>query len=217
MATYATVQDVSNELNGLTIDASSVPSSATVDTWIAQESKFLELDTGRIWGSETITNEYLDYDGSGYLRLDKAPIISITKLENERNGINGTSEVWLELTEGRTVSNSFIKYKDEGELKFHGSTLPIAGYQNIRVTYIAGYTSTNSAVVSIVAKKVALRVIDAALNEQSSAEGGNVTVGAISISDPSVFSLDRVKSMTSDIQSLSKSLGTFKTFRYNRR
>jgi hypothetical protein len=213
---YATTTDVSNELNGFTIDNSSVPSSATVDTWIAQESDMLNRETGRIWGSTTYTDEYLDYDGSGYIRLNHAPVISITSFANERNGLNASTESWLTLTEGRAATDSFILYKEEGELQFHG-VLPLAGYQNCKVTYVAGYETVNPTVTAIIAKRVALRLIDSIVNSQASAEGGNVTVGAISISDPSTFSLDRVKSLGNDIQTLTNTLGSFKTYRYNRR
>ena len=71
MTQYCTVTDVSNELNGLSITSLTTPNLSTVDEWIVQESDILERETGRMWGSETVTDEYLDYDGSGYIRTNK--------------------------------------------------------------------------------------------------------------------------------------------------
>lgn len=209
MASYVTVEDVSNELNGLTIDSTTTPSESTVDTWIEQESEMLDKETGRYWGVNESSNEYLDYDGSGYIRLNKAPVVDISKIEYE-----SSENVWTELTSGKY--NDYIIYKDEGELRLYNNSVK-AGYQNIRVTYTYGYTTTPRTVVAIVSKRVALRVIGAVINSQSSEEGGSITVGAISISDPSSVSLQRVQSLKNDIQSMIGSLGKFKTFRYNRR
>jgi len=216
MAKYCSVTDISNELNGLSITSSSTPSSATVDDWIEQESEFLELETGRMWGSETVTDEYHDYDGSGYLKTDKAPIITVSSMSWDENGIDATTSSWVDLTEGRTSDKDFIIYKDEGEIQFHGTSKPSFGYQNIKLTYTAGYSTVNVAAKAIVAKRVALRVIGTVVNGQTSEEGGSITVDVISLSDPSSFSLDRVKSLQSEIQTLVGSLGSFRTFRYNR-
>lgn len=216
MTSYCTITDVSNELNGLTIDSSSVPSSATVSTWIEQESSYLDQETGRIWGSATYTNEYYDYDGSGYIRLNHAPILAITSASYEANGLSGTSENWIGLSEGRLSSADYIAYKDEGELHFHNSSI-IAGYQNFKITYIAGYASIPSYINMIVAKRVSLRMIETIANDSSSEVGGSISVGAISISDPSTFSTDRVKQLKNDIRELLPNIGKFKTFRYNRR
>lgn len=209
MRQYCEVEDVGNELNGLTIDNSSIPSSTTVTSWIQQESDIIERETGRIWGSVTFTDEYLDYDGSGYLRLNNAPIISVTSLQYD----NG-NDVWNTLTEGRY--NDFIIYKDEGEIKLLNNNVK-AGFQQIKITYIAGYDPVNATVKNIVAKKTALRTIGTIINNQSSEEGGSISVDVISISDPSTFSLQRVTSLKDEINQMINSLGRFKTFRYNRR
>jgi len=216
MADYITVTDVSSELNGLSITSSTIPSQTTVETWIGQEQDILIRDTGKDWGEVTHTDEYLDYDGSGYIRTNYAPIISISSLEYESGGLNGT-ENWVPLTEGRGSANSFIIYKPEGELKIHGTTKPIAGFQNIKVSYLSGYEVVNKTVKAILAKRVAMRIISSVINGQSGEEGGNVTVGAISISDPSTFGLDRYKDLDNEVKQLYASLGDFKTYRYNRR
>ncbi len=217
MAQYCTVTDVSNELNGFTIDASSTPSLTTVTTWIEQESALLDKETGRSWGINTVTDEYHDYDSSGSILLDHAPVISITSLSTERNGVDGDTEDWDTLLEGRTNGYDFYVYKDEGDVIFHGDNTPYKGYKNIKVSYTWGYSSTNEIATMIVAKQVALRVISTVISGSTTTEGGSVTVGAISISDPSTFSLERVKQLKEDITELKSKLGTFKTYRINRR
>jgi hypothetical protein len=214
---YITISDVSNELNGLTINGSSVPSSSTVDSWITQETSILNRETGRVWGTESVTDEYYDYDGSGILRLNNAPVISIDSISYEKNGINAATELWVSLTEGRTSAYDFFVYKDEAELHFHGTSKPTSGFQNIKVSYTYGYETINETVKSILSKIVALRVIDSIINGQSTQEGGSITVDVITISDPTTFSLNRVKQLKQDISDLKSTLGKFKNYRYNRR
>lgn len=217
MANYCDVSDVSDELNGLTINATSTPSSTTVENWISQESELLDRETGRVWGTITVTDEVYDYDGSGSILLNHAPIISITSLKKEVNGINAESESWVSLTEGRTSSGDYYIYNDEGEIIFHGSNQPTAGYKCIKTSYSYGYSTTNPIAKMIVAKRVALRVISTVINGQSSEEGGSIKVDVIELSDPTTFSLDRVKQLKEDIKDLINKLGSFKIYRTNRR
>ena len=214
---YISTTDVSDELNGLTIDSSSTPSTDTVEAWIDQEQDLINRETGRLWGYNLIEAEYADYDGSGFLKTLYAPIISITSFETEKNGIDSTEDDWVTLTEGRRSTDSFIVYKTDGELQFHGTTQPTINYQNCRTTYAAGYETTNKTVKLILAKKVALRVISTVINGQSSEEGGQITVDVISISDPSTFSLQRVMNLKTEIKTLTSTLGTFKTYRTTRK
>jgi len=216
MAKYCDTTDIKNELNGLSITSSTTPSTDTVEEWIKQESDLLKRETNTSWGYEVVEDEYLDYDGSGILRTNYAPLISITSFTTERNGIEAATENWITLTEGRTSSANYIIYKTEGELHFHGSTQPYTGVQNCKLSYAYGYETVNPTVTLIVAKRVSLRIIETVVNGQSGEEGGNVTVGAISISDPSNFSADRVRQLKTDINELIGKLGSFKTYRYNR-
>ena len=210
MSNYITVEQVSEELNSLVIDSSSTPSSATVSSWIEQESDLLERETNKIWGSATITDEILDYDGSGVIRTNYSPIVSITSVYYD-NGT--TSENWVELTEGKY--NDFLTYNTEGELVLTSNNIS-KGKQKIKITYVAGYETVNPTVQKIVAKRVAQRTISTILNEQGSSQGGSISVGAISISDPTTFSVNNYQRLDKDIDMLISSLGSFKVYRYNR-
>lgn len=210
MVSYCYVQDVSDELNGLVIDGTTTPSDTTVEGWIEQESAQLKKDTRRIFGSETFTDEYIDYDGTGIVRTKYAPIISITSFEYE----SGTSsEEWTSLSEGRY--SDFITYKSEGEINLNTPTYK-DGMQNMRLTYVAGYSEVDDSVVKIVAKQVALRLIGTVLNEQGSSQGGAISIGSISIGDPTIFGINNVNRLESEVKTLTTTLGKSIVYRYNR-
>ena len=214
---FTTVTDVSNELGGYALTASSTPTSTTVNGWIGEAEEEIVLKSGNLYGTTTITDEIQDYDGGGITRTDYAPIASITSVYKEVNGINAASESWVELTEGRILSTDFYTYKSEGEILYHGTNLPTAGYQNIKLTYIAGNDTIPDPVKRLATVMVAQRVIGAVQNNSATTEGGTVSVGTISVSDPTKFGQDHVRLLTGEISYLYDTLGNFKTFRLNRR
>lgn len=193
---YTTVDLVSAELNGVIISSTTAPSSTTVTNWITEEDSNIDLMTGQTWTSTTVTDEAYDYDGSGYLRLLNAPVISLTSTSYEANGIGASSESWTDLTEGRT--NDYIAYLSDGELDFI-SSVP-AGKQNVKVSYVYGYDTTPGYIQRLATLKVVQRFISAGVNSSAKDEGGSVSVGDISISDPSNFSADYVKSIDTEIR-----------------
>lgn len=201
---YTTTSEISAELGGYTINESSTPSSTVVSGWITEAEAYINERTGMIFSSNAYSNEYYDYDGSGFLKLNKNPIISITKLEYEANGLDSDSDNWITLTEGRRSTNSYIIYKEDGEIEFHGVTKPTYGYQNIRVSYTAGYATVPYYIKRLTTLIVAKRVIMSVLNSSASEVGGSVSVGTISVSDPSAFGHNHIKSMTDEINDLFK-------------
>lgn len=211
---YATYIDVSNELNGLTINASTTPSSTLVESWISEGDSWIDLTTGKVWSSTTATSTYLDYDGSGTLRLPLSPVVSVTSILFESDGLGSASTTWTALTEGRT--NDFILYKDEGEIKFFGNNYPTAGYQNICVTYVYGYNTTPSYIKRLSTLMATKRVIGATLNGMAQEEGGSVTVGNISITDPTNFSVDYVTKINNEIEGILNGIGRNRIFRDTR-
>lgn len=216
MAEYTTIARVSAELNGFTLNASSTPSSSDVSQWITDASEQVDLMTETVWGSTTVSSEYYDYDGSGILRLENTPIIAVSSLLWESSGINATA-TWGSLTEGRLATNSFIVYKEEGELQFHGNTKPSAGYQNICVSYTHGYASIPVKVADLTTKIAAQRVIKTIVDGSATNEGGTVSVGTISVSDPSNFGNERLRELDNEIKSLSDAIGRLKTYKITRR
>jgi len=216
MTSYTTVTEISNELNGYTLNSTTVPSSTTVSGWIEEASKEIDLRTNTIWSSATVSSEYYDYDGSGMLRLDKSPTISMTEVLAESSGIDASSATWYELEEGRIRTKDFIFYPEEGELLFHGTQKPIAGRQNICLTYVWGQTSTPVDIKRLATLITAKRTIQTIVGGSATNEGGSVSVGTISVSDPSEFGNRRLERMGTEIDRLFRVVGDMKTYRLNR-
>ena len=195
---YTTVALVSAELNGVSITTSSTPSSSTVENWIAEVDSEIDLRTGQSWTSTTVSDEVYDYDGSGYLMLLHAPVLSVSTASYETNGIGADSESWTDLTEGRT--EDYIVYLSDGEIDFHKTVS--AGKQNFKITYTYGYTSVPSYIQRLATLMVVQRFIGAGVNSSAKDEGGSISVGDISISDPSNFSSDYVRSVGTEINKI---------------
>ena len=218
--TYTTTTKVSNELGGYAINAGSIPSSSTVTDWITEAEQVIDDITNTTYTTATASSEVYDYDGTGSLFLPNIPVISITKLEKETKGVDGTSVDWEELTEGRINTTDFYVYEDEGEIIFHGTNTPHSGYQNIRATYDYGHGSVPYNIRRLSTLMVAKRVIMSIVSKSATEEGGRVSVGTISVSDPSEFGQDHLKIIEQEIQDLIKNTGKLKVYgltrRYNR-
>ena len=210
---YTTVDLVSAELKGLSITSSTTPSTSTVTNWITDAEAEIDLRTGQSWTSTLYTDEVFDYAGNNYIKFPYSPVVSVTSLAYEENGLGADSESWVSLTEGRT--NDYIVYTESGEAELIDTSIP-SGSQNIKATFIAGYSSVPTKVQRLATLMVAKRVIDATLNSSSQEEGGSVTVGNISISDPTNFSVSQVKNTKQEIDDLFSYLGTSRVFRGNR-
>jgi hypothetical protein len=87
----------------------------------------------------TITDEYHDSDGSGYLWLKYRPVISVTKLEYNEKALTETAS-WVELLAGPGMGKNYLLYAEKGLIYVYQEA-PGEGYRNIRVTYVAGYTT----------------------------------------------------------------------------
>ena len=219
---YTTSALVSAEIGGVTIDGSSVPTSTTVDLWIADAKAEIDERTGTTYESTAITSsayEYHDYDGCGRIKLFNYPIISIESLDVEINGLSGDSSDWQTLTEGRTSAGHFIFYDTQGVIAFHSNALsvqPQAGSQNIRVAYTYGRASVPLNVARLATLLVASRYLTTVASKTATEEGGSVSVGTISVSDPTNYANVRLKEYSAEIESIFKKLiGTFKVRNYD--
>lgn len=220
MASYTTVSEVAAELGGVTINATSTPSLSQVESWISDASKEIEQLTGRVWSSTSVTSsayEYHDYDGNGFIRPKHTPIISVESLEYETGGLGASATAWSTLSEGRTENDEFIVYKEASLIKLHtlkNAPLLRAGFQNIRLTYTYGYTSTPVHIKRLCTLLVAKRYIASVANSAASEEGGGVSAGAISVSDPTNYVVSHIGSVNKELEYLKKEVvPTFKTYR----
>lgn len=193
MASYTTVSEVSAELGGTSIASTTTPSLSQVQSWISDASKEVEELTGRVWSETTVTStayEYSDYDGCGIIYFDHQPVISVQSIEYESQGLGATTPAWSSLVEGRDTNSDFVLYKDEGFVKLFSSTTGKtirAGIQNIRKTYTYGYTVVPAHIKRLTTLLVAKRYIASVANSSASSEGGSVSVGTISVSDPNNY------------------------------
>jgi hypothetical protein len=214
---YTNIDAISEELGGFTIDNDSTPNNTTVNEWITEVESIIVERTGKEWETTTATDEYHDYDGSGSVFVEHSPIISVTTLSKEVNGIGASSEDWKTLTEGRLINTDFYVYKTDGEIIFHGSTQPSAGFQNLKITYTYGKTTCPNTVQHLATLMVGRRVINTVINNTATSEGGSLSVGTITIQDPSIFGDSHVTSMKKDEEELLRTIGVFKTYKFNRR
>lgn len=212
---YTTVDLISDELNGLVISSTTTPDTTTVNTWIAQADSEIDSKTGRVWSSSLTSSTILDSNGSKYFKFPEAPVISISSLEYEDQGLGASSENWNSLTEGRT--NDFILYVTDGEVEFTGkTTIPPKGNKNLRITYTYGYSTTPVYITRLSTMLVAKRVVNATISDGANSGGGNVSVGNISITDPSNFGITQINNIEREIKELYASVGDVYTFRADR-
>lgn len=218
---YTTYTDVAAELGGVTITGASTPSSTTVVDWIAQADDEINARTGRVWESTTVPStsyEYHDYDGGGIIRLKNKPVISIQSAEYNENPL-GEDESWVALVEGKTATGNYVLYKDEGLLLLHANStgnIPPAGIQNIRLTYTYGYSTVPARIKRLSTLLAAKRYIQSVANKTGSEEGGSVSVGTISVSDPNNYVHEHLKRITAETKDLfSEVANTFKPYLYD--
>lgn len=209
---YTTVDLISAELNGLTINTSTTPSSSTVEGWIAEADAQIDLVTGRVWSSSVMSSAIFDSNGTHYFKFPEAPIIAVSTVEYDDKGLGADSESWTSLTEGRT--NDFILYVQDGEIQW--ITVPPKGYKNLRITYTKGYATTPVYIQRLSTIMVTKRIIETAINDSANEGGGSVSVGNISITDPSTFAVSHIRELASEIKEIYGSIGDTYVFRPSR-
>lgn len=197
--TYTTVSLVSSALKGVTIDSSSTPSSTEVTEWIDEVSSEIDEIFGKSFTS-TETSFTIDYDGSGYLRLPVAPILSTSTLIAYSNGLGNSNVTSTSLTEGRT--NDYIVYLDDGEIQFYGNKAPTFGYKNIVWTGVYGYTTTPKWVQKLATLMTTQKFIEATVSNTAQKGGRAISVGNLSLGAPSNFSSGQIKDIQSQIDNI---------------
>lgn len=223
MADYTTAALVEAELRASTVFSSStLPTLTQVGTWISEASALIDSVTGELFSSVAVSSDYIDYDGNGVLEIPAFPIISVSEVRYNQNSYTNSTEDWLTLTEGN--GEHYLVYEDYGEIEFIGGNnnatplTPKAGKKRLCLSYTKGRSSTPLDIQRWATLEVAKRVINTLVNSQSNTEGGEVTVGPITVKDPTSFSLGQIRSMNSEIDRIRADVGqNFTTFRNSRR
>lgn len=177
---YSSIDLVSAYLGGVTIDDSSAVTSTEVGDWLDWADAEINKITGSkfVTGSVTTSNyEYHDYDGSGYLRVNKRPIIAV----QEVSYYDPSTETWVTLDEGRTNSDDYIVYDDLGKIFFHGDA-PYTSPRGTRIAYTYGYATTPSVVEELATALVAKKWIGAVSMKDVNDSPSDISVGSISLS-----------------------------------
>ena len=109
------------------------------------------------------------------------------------------------MTEGRTQSEDFIMYLDEGIAYLHrnvNNISPRVGKRNIRKSYTYGYLTTPRRVKRLSTLLAAKRYILSVANKSGTEEGGSVSVGTISVNDPNNYIFNHLGRVNMEIEQL---------------
>jgi len=173
------------EYLGQTFDATTTPTSTTLNKFIDLSEQEINEVTGRNWGEETINSETHDYPKYDIL-LNKYPVINVTEVKDKDGNI---------LTEG--IDSDYIVDGDFIVLNKNNS-LPLRIY----VTYTAGYTNVRSD-----AKMLTLLLTLKKLKQSDSSQTSNttsITVGSISLTKK--LGMSTVLNLEDDIEKYYKRL-----------
>lgn len=208
---YTTEELVKAELGGFTLGTTTTPSSDDVSSWIVQAKAEIDARTGDTFEPTVFTQEVYDWGSEdNILRLKYPNIVSITSFEYNSEAA-GETPVWVSKTE----DTDFFVYNDYGEVEFVTRKFsPLRGKNRFRVSGIYGLSEVPKKIQLLATKIVAKRVIDSVINAQAAVKGGNVSIGTISVTDPSNFSPSVSLGLKTEIDSLMGSLiGNFKVYR----
>ena len=215
---YTTPNLVQSELRSSTpFDNTTIPSLQDINIWIDQESALIDHDAGMSFGS-TVSTTTLDYNGEEYFTLKMSPVLSVSSVlyATSELGKSDYSTSW----ELKTEDLDYTMYNDEGTIYILSNWNPQVGAKRIKIIYTSGYTDTPKTVELLATKKVALRVLKSLIhsNVNTGNDGGSISVGSISIVEPSGISVSTVKELNQDIKDLEKKLtdGSFGVYRFER-
>lgn len=175
---YTTEVLVEAEL-GETFDGSSTPKSDDITTWIAQAEIQIDLITQTTFTTRTVTDEYHDYDGTGWIKYNNSPLISVTSLEYNDKGL-GEAVNWVSLTEG--YADDFLSYLNNSRVRIHSKTFQIPqGNKNIKSTYIWGRASVPKNIEWLATLIVAERVLGTKMKNLRFISAVDITIGQLSV------------------------------------
>jgi len=141
MTAYCLITDVEGFMQ-LNFTSGSTPTDDEVTGFISIADGLIDDHTQRKWSEETVTDEYYDADGDKNIILNNGPITEITSVYENVASLTETPS-WVERTEGH--ANDFLVYNDENRLRFHNN-IPAKGYQNLKISYKYGYTTTPTSI-----------------------------------------------------------------------
>jgi hypothetical protein len=185
--------------------SSTTPSLTQVQQWIVEASDVINQLSGTVWGVTTYT-QYFDYEGQEVLYVRHSPLKSVVSLKYNKNPLGSESgEDW----ETKTEDSHFTVYEKTGEVVLLLNRFaPGDGRKRIEVVYKAGYSEVPARVQLLCTKMVAQRVLESLIssNVNSGNDGGSVSVGSISITEPASYGVNSYNNLKREIKELQQSL-----------
>lgn len=202
VSAYTTATYVQEELRAESpFSSTTYPSLTTAERWIEEASTEIDHLAGFV-ASETAYTSYVDYTDQEILCLENSPIISISSISENTNSLgSGDGEAWVTKTEG----SHYVVYNESGQVLINFLTWnPKAGYRRLRIIYTAGYSTTPVLHRMLATKMVAERTLSSliAKNVNEANDGGSISVGSISIVEPSSYGVNSYNRLKTDISDM---------------
>jgi hypothetical protein len=194
---------------GEAFDATTTPSTTNITLFITWAQALIDKYTGTKFEATTVTDEILDSEGGNRFKLPKRPIVSVTNFYIDNGGLGNTTD-WDELSEGRTGDEDFVILEDEGVLYFHNN-VPRWGIQNIKTTYVYGYSTVPVDVAKLATLLVVREIVRGRIADNIYSSQDSISVGPISVSKAGSQSTSAVAELESEITDLWKAVGRFKS------
>jgi hypothetical protein len=202
---YTTAALVEAELSSsASFSTSSIPTLAQLTTWIAETDAIIDQLSANVYAQSTYVEE-INYEGEDRIVLKHAPILSVTSVQYSPYAL-GSTEYPGYVT--KTANTDYAVFLEKGYIEVLPQWSPRSGLKQIKVTYVAGYSTTPAPVQSLATKMVAKRVIDSVMNKdlREKQSGKSISVGSISIVKPTDFGVSSYKTLTSTIDDLKKEI-----------
>jgi len=137
--TSAGTSGANNKNVWISYDKADLPNGVMRDV-VDNASRALEYDTGRVFNSASYVEYFSVEGGEGTFLTSHYPHINTPTIEENASGATGTPN-WLTRSSG--LGNDFLsndKDKDVGRIRFIDNK-PLAGTDNLRITYDAGFVT----------------------------------------------------------------------------
>jgi hypothetical protein len=210
---YTTPELIASSLRADTsFSSTTIPSLDDVNVWINEIDSYIDNLANRKFAVSGYEELY-HYDREAFLFVRYTPLVSVTTLEYNTSS-NGSAPVWVTLTE----NTDYIVDLRKGMIVLLTSTYNYGcGYNKFRVNYVSGYTTLPMNVQMLATKLVTQRVLDTLIskNVNERNDGGSISVGDISIVEPSNYGVGSYRQLGADIGKLEESIvGGFRVLRY---
>jgi hypothetical protein len=201
---YTDATLVQAELRATTsFSGSTVPTLSQVQQWIVEESDLINRMAGTVFGV-TRYQEYYDYNGDDSIILRHSPVVSLQTVEYNTSAL-GAVPSWVT----KLSPTDFVLDDVRGELILPMTSFsPSEGKRRFRITYVAGFNPVPLNIQMLATKMVSLRVLNSLIysNVNTSNDGGTVSVGSITITEPASYGVGSYKQLKTDIAELQSSL-----------